>query len=159
AFAVGLAVAAIGAFDLLDMFGIDSGINGLNRLLVPRGAVPGPENPFHMINGVPIALVLVGSSLALGRFERYRFAATTLSSIAGVMVTFALLSRLTGSMLLSPVEMPTPLTAIGMFCVVVSIVLRIGTVPGLRRPRPLWQLLIVLGCAIIAPLLLFGVYM
>jgi two-component system, sensor histidine kinase len=30
--------------------------------------------------------------------------------------------------------------------------------PALRKPRPLWRLLIVLGCAVIAPLLLFGVY-
>ncbi len=33
AFAVGLAVAAIAALDLLDRFGIDLGINRLNRLL------------------------------------------------------------------------------------------------------------------------------
>src|SRR5260370_34021294 len=30
--------------------------------------------------------------------------------------------------------------------------------PALRKPRPLWQLQVMLGCAIIAPLLLFGVY-
>src|SRR6266436_5112185 len=30
--------------------------------------------------------------------------------------------------------------------------------PALRKPRPLWQLQVTLGCAIIAPLLLFGVY-
>src|SRR5712671_1629701 len=30
--------------------------------------------------------------------------------------------------------------------------------PALRKPRPLWHLLIMLGCAIIAPLLLFGLY-
>src|SRR6266436_5756765 len=75
AFAVGLAVAAIGALDLLDRFGIDLGINRLNRLLVPRAAVPGPETSFRMINGVPLALVLAGGSLALSRFERYHFAA------------------------------------------------------------------------------------
>jgi PAS domain S-box-containing protein len=157
-FAVAFTVAAIGALDLLGLFGIDFGIDRLNRLLVPPAAVPGPEASFRMINGVPVALVLVGGSLALSCFER-RFAATTLSGIAGVMVTFALLSHLTGSrMLYGSVEMPTPLTAIGMLCVVGSIVLRIGTVPAFRKPRPLWQLLIVLGCAIIAPLLLFGVY-
>jgi PAS domain S-box-containing protein len=160
AFAVGLAVAAIGAVDLLDLFGIDSGINRLNRLLVPRTAAPGPETPFHVINGVPVALVLVGGSLALSCFDRYRLAATTLSGIAGVMVSWALFSDLIGNfMLFGSVGLPTPLTAIGMFCVVGSIILRIGTVPGLRKPRPLWQLLIVLGCAIVVPLLLFGVYM
>jgi hypothetical protein len=30
--------------------------------------------------------------------------------------------------------------------------------PELREPRPFWHLLIVLGCAIITPLLLFGAY-
>jgi PAS domain S-box-containing protein len=159
AFAVGFAVAAVGALDLLDLFGVDSGINRLNCLLVPQAAVPAPETSFRMINGAPVALVLVGCSLALSRFETHRFAAITLSGIAGVMVTFALLSDLTGSpMLFGAVEMPTPLTAIGMICAVSSIVLRIGTVPAFRKPRPLWQLLIVLGCVIIAPLLLFGVY-
>jgi hypothetical protein len=28
----------------------------------------------------------------------------------------------------------------------------------LRKPRPLWHLLVMLGCAIVAPLLLFGAY-
>jgi PAS domain S-box-containing protein len=159
AVAAGLTVAAVGALDLLDLFGIDSGINRLNRLLVPQAAVPGPETLFRIINGVPVALELVGGSLALSCFERHRFAATTLSGVAGVMVTWALLSDLTGNpMLFGSVGLPTPLTAIGMLCVVSSIILRIGTVPAFRRPRPLWQLLIVLGCAIIAPLLLFGVY-
>jgi hypothetical protein len=45
-----------------------------------------------------------------------------------------------------------------VLCVVGGIVLRIVTMPELREPRPLWHLLIVLGCAIIAPLLLFGAY-
>jgi hypothetical protein len=30
--------------------------------------------------------------------------------------------------------------------------------PERRKPRPLWQLHIVLGCAIVTPLLLFGAY-
>src|SRR6266852_3828321 len=30
--------------------------------------------------------------------------------------------------------------------------------PGLRKPRPLWELQVMLGCAIIAPLVLFGLY-
>jgi PAS domain S-box-containing protein len=159
ALGVGLTVAAIGALELLDLFGVYSGINRLNRLLVPQSAVPGPETSFRMINGVPVALVLVGGSLAFSRFE-YRFAATALSGIAGVMVMWALLSDLTGSPeLFGSVGLPTPLTAIGMFCVVGSIILRIGPVPAFRKPRPLWQLLIVLGSAIIVPLLLFGVYM
>jgi hypothetical protein len=157
--AVGLAVAAIALLDLLNLLGFDSGINRLNRLLVLWGGVPGSETSFRMINGTPVALTLAGGSLALSCFEKHRFAATTLSGIAGVMVTFALLSHLSGSSaLFGAVQMPTPLTTIGMLGAVSSIILHIGTLPGLRRPRPLWHLLIVLGCAIIAPLLLFGVY-
>jgi PAS domain S-box-containing protein len=159
-FVVGLAVATIGAVDTLDLFGIDFGSNHLNRLLVPQVAVPGPETSFRMINGVPVALVLAGGSLALSRFGGHRFAATALAGIAGVMVTFALLNYLIGSrMFYGTLALPTPLTAIGLLCDVGAIILRIGTMPALRKPRPLWHLLIVLGCAIITPLLLFGVYM
>src|SRR5206468_4732543 len=46
--------------------------------------------------------------------------------------------------------------AFGLFCVAGGILLRIGTMPALRKPRPLWHLQVMLGCAIIAPLLLFG---
>jgi hypothetical protein len=45
-----------------------------------------------------------------------------------------------------------------VLCVAIAIILRIGAMPALRKPRPLWHLLIMLGCAIIAPLLLFGLY-
>jgi PAS domain S-box-containing protein len=159
AFAVGLAVAAIAALDLLDRFGIDLGINHLNRLLVPQAALPGPETSFRMINGVPLALALAGGSLALSRFERYHFAATALGVLAGVMQVFAVLAYLSGGgTFYSSVWMPTPLTAVGLLCVAIAIVLRIGAMPALRKPRPLWHLLIMLGCAIIAPLLLFGLY-
>jgi len=79
AFAVGLAVAAIATLDLLDRFGIDAGINRLNRLLVPQAAVPGPETLFRMINGVPVTLAIAGGSLALSRFESYHFVATALA--------------------------------------------------------------------------------
>jgi PAS domain S-box-containing protein len=160
AFAVGLAVAGIATLDLLDQFGIDFGINYLNRLLAPRAAVmPGPETSFRMINGVPVALALAGGSLALSRFERYHFAATALGVLAGVMQVFALLAYLGGGhRFYSSVWMPTPLTAVGLLCVAVAIVLRIGAMPALRKPRPLWHLLIMLGYAIIAPLLLFGLY-
>src|SRR5260370_595817 len=53
---------------------------------------------------------------------------------------------------------PGPATAVGLLCVAIAIVLRIGAMPALGKPRPLWHLLVMLGCAIIAPLLLFGVY-
>jgi hypothetical protein len=157
--AVGLAVAAIAVLDLLDRFGIDSGINRLNSLLVPRAALPGPETSFPMINGVPVALALAGASLALSRFERYHFAATALSGLAGLMQVFNLFAYLSGvHTFYGSVETPRPLTAVGLLCVVIAIVLRIGGMPALRKPRPLWQLQLMLGCAIIAPLLLFGLY-
>src|SRR5712672_3102129 len=156
---VGLAVAAIAVLDLLDRFGIDSGINRLNSLLVPRARAPGPETSFPMINGVPVALALAGASLALSRFERYHFAATTLGGLAGLMQVFNLFAYLSGvHTFYGSVETPRPLTAVGLLCVVIAIVLRIGAMPALRKPRPLWQLQVTLGCAIIAPLLLFGVY-
>src|SRR5712675_1878746 len=159
ALAVGLAVAAIAALDLLDRFGIDLGINRLNRLLVPRAAVPGPETSFRMINGVPLALVLAGGSLALSRFERYHFAATALGAVAGTTQVFALLAYLSGTYTFyGSIRTPTPLTAGGLLCVAGAIVLRVGTMPALRKSRPLWQLQVMLGCAIIGPLLLFGVY-
>jgi PAS domain S-box-containing protein len=159
AFAAGVAVAAVAALDLLDRFAIDSGINYLNRLLVPRVTVPGTQAPFPMINGVPVALALAGASLALSRFERCHFAATALAGLAGLMQVFNLFAYLSGvHTFYRSVETPRPLTAVGLLCVSIAIVLRIGAMPALRRPRPLWHLLIMLGCAIIAPLLLFGVY-
>jgi hypothetical protein len=78
AFAVGLAVATIAALDLLDRFAIDFGINLLNHLVAPGAALPGPETPFRMINGVPVALALAGASLALSSLERYHFTAMAL---------------------------------------------------------------------------------
>jgi PAS domain S-box-containing protein len=159
AFAAGLAVVAIAALDLLDRFGIDLGINHLNHLLVPQAAVPGPETWFSMINGVPVGLTLAGSSLALSRFERYHFAATALGVLVGAMELFGLLAYLSGiHTLYGSLATPRPATAGGLLCVAVGVILRIGAMPALRKPRPLWHLLIMLGCAIIAPLLLFGVY-
>jgi hypothetical protein len=154
ALAVGLAVAGVSA---LDLFGVDFGVN---RGLVPLAAVPGPEAAsFQMINGMPLAIALAGGSLALSRFEGHRFAATTLGGLASVMAMFALLAHLTGIHIryggLKPPALPT---AIGVLCVAGAIVLQIGTTPALRKPRPLWHLLVMLGCAIVAPLLLFGAY-
>jgi PAS domain S-box-containing protein len=159
AFAISLAVVAIAALDLIDRFGIDSGINSLNRLLVPLAAVPGPETSFRTMNGVPLAVAFAGGSLALSRFEGHHFAATALGGLAGVMQVFALLTYLGGiHILYGSVGQPTPPTAVGLLCVASGIILRIGAMPALRKPRPLWHLLIMLGCAIIAPLLLFGVF-
>jgi PAS domain S-box-containing protein len=152
--AVGLGVGAVAA---LDLFGVDFGIN---RWLVPQAAVPGPAGPsFRMINGMPLAIALAGGSLALGSFERHQFAATALGGLAGVMAVFALLTYLTGiHALYSSVPPPALPTAVGLLCVAGAIVLRIGPMPTLRKSRPLWHLQVMLGCAIIAPLLLFGVY-
>src|SRR5229473_6787550 len=109
--AVGLAVAAIAVLDLLDRFGIDSGINRQNSLLVPRAALPGPDTAFPMINGVPVALALAGASLALSRFERHHFAATALGGLAGLMQVFALFAYLNGvHTFYGSVETPRPLT-------------------------------------------------
>jgi PAS domain S-box-containing protein len=157
--AVGLAVAAIATLDLLDRFGIDTGINRLNWLLVPRTAVLEPETLFRMINGVPVTLTIVGGSLALSRFERYHFGATALSALAGLMQVFQSLAYLSGvHTFYGILGTPTPVTSVGVLCIAIAIILRIGAMPALRKPRPLWQLLILLGCAIIAPLLLFGLY-
>jgi hypothetical protein len=52
---------------------------------------------------------------------------------------------------LASVDSPALPTAVGLLCVASAILLRIGTMPVLRKPRPLWQLQVMLGCAIIAP--------
>jgi PAS domain S-box-containing protein len=158
AFSVCLAVTAVAALDLLDQFGIDF-INRLNRLLVPLAAAPDPETAFRRISGVPVAFILVAIALALSRLERYHFVANTLAGLAGAMQLYALLNYLSGiHSLYGPIETPTPLTTIGLFCVVSSIIFQIGATPVLRKQRPLWHLQIMLGCAIITPLLLSGVH-
>jgi PAS domain S-box-containing protein len=151
---VGLAVVALA---MLDLTGVDLGIN---RWLVRRATVLGPEaTPFQMINGMPLAIAFAGGSLTLSRFEGHHFAATALGGLAGVMAMFALLAHLTGIHIrygwFKPPALPT---AIGVLCVASAIVLQIGTTPALRKPRPLWHLLVMLGCAIVVPLLLFGAY-
>jgi PAS domain S-box-containing protein len=151
---IGLAVATIA---VLDLFGVDFGIN---RWLVPRAAVMGPgAASFEMINGMPLAIAFAGGSLALSRFEGHRFIATVLGGLAGGMAVFALLTYLTGiHALYSSATPPALPTIVGLLCITGAIVLRIGTMPLLRRPRPLWHLLVILGCTIVAPLLLFGAY-
>jgi two-component system, sensor histidine kinase len=56
------------------------------------------------------------------------------------------------------INSPALPTAMGMLCAAGGIILRIGTVPTFRSAQPLRRLLIALGCAIIAPLLLLGTY-
>jgi len=158
AFAVGLAVAAVAALDLgQDLFGFDFGVD---RWLVPRTTLQGSRAAsFRMLNGMPVAIALVGGSLILSRFEGHYFAATVLGGVAGGMAVFALFTYLSGVHTLhgsAAVNSPPLPTAIGVLCVASGIILRFGTMPALRTPRPLWQLQVMLGCAILAPLLLFG---
>jgi len=147
--AVGLAVAAVAVLDLL---GVDFGVN---RWLVPQDAVPGT-------NAMAVSLGLAGVALALSRLEGHHFAATALGGLTGIGAVFALLNiYLTGLDPLSAstsIEPPALPTVVGQLCIAGGIILRIGTMPVLRKPRPLWHLQIVLGSAIIAPLLLFGTY-
>jgi PAS domain S-box-containing protein len=150
AFAVGIAVIAVAA---LDLFGVDFGIN---RSLVPRAL---GATSFRAINGMPLAITVAGGSLALCRFEGHHFAATALGGLTGVMALFALLTYSTGiDPLYASVRPPALPAVVGVLCVAGGIVLRILAMPELREPRPLWHLLIVFGCAIITPLLLFGAY-
>jgi len=152
AFAVGLAVAVVTTLDLL---GADFWINGW---LASQAAVSEPGTvSFRMMNGMPLAFA--GGALALSRFERHRFTATALGGIAAVMAVLALLTYVTGiHMLYSSVMPPALPTAVGVFCVAVAIVLRIGAMPKLHKSRALRELQVMLGCAIVAPLLLFGAY-
>jgi PAS domain S-box-containing protein len=149
AVAVGLAVAAVAVLDLL---GVDFGVN---RWLVPQDAVPGT-------NAMAVSLGLAGVALALSRLEGHHFAATALGGLTGIGAVFALLNiYLTGLDPLAAstsIEPPALPTIVGQLCIAGGIILRIGMMPVLRKPRPLWHLQIVLGSAIIAPLLLFGTY-
>jgi PAS domain S-box-containing protein len=160
AFTIGLAVAALAALDLgLNLLGVELGIE---RWLVPGAAVSklGTAS-FRITSAAALALALAGGSLALSCFERHHLAATMLSGIAGAFAMFGLVSRLSGIDTLydeMSYRVPPLATAIGLLCVTGGIILRIGTMPEFREPQPLWRLLIMLGCAIIAPLLLFGAY-
>jgi PAS domain S-box-containing protein len=158
AFTIGLAVAALATLDLgLNLLGVELGVE---RWLVPGSAVSEPGNP-RITSAAALSLALAGGSLALGRFERHHFAATMLSGIAGTFAMFGLVSRLSGIDTLYDgvsYRVPPLVTAIGLLCVTGGIILRIGTLPEFREPQPLWRLMVALGSAIIAPLLLFGAY-
>jgi len=159
-FAAGLPVAIVAALDLSQaLFAVELGID---RWLVPPHAAAEPEAAsFRVINGMPLALVLVGGSFALSRFEGHRFTAATLAGIACVMAVFALFTYSTGiHSLIGPPSITPPAlpSAAGVLCAAGGIILRVGAMPVFRKARPLWQLQIMIGCAIVAPLLLFGVY-
>jgi PAS domain S-box-containing protein len=127
------------------------------RLLTADPAIDRLTPPYP----AALAFGLAGGALVLGSGERHGVIATLLAGLAGAIAAFALLGYLTGidpvyvsSSLVSP---PLP-TAAGLICIASGIILRIGAMPALRTPQPLWRLLIALGCAIIAPLLMFGAY-
>jgi PAS domain S-box-containing protein len=108
-----------------------------------------------------LGLTFAGASLALSRFEQHRFIATGLASLAGAYALSVLLSYLTGLATLfdlASVGLPALPTAAALLCFACGIISRIGITPALVRPQPLSHLQILLGCAIVAPLLLFGVY-
>jgi hypothetical protein len=157
---VGLAVMAAAASDLSqDLFGVDLSID---RWLAPQATAPGPwGTPLHVTNVTAVALLLAGSSLVLSGFERYHLAALVLGGVVGAIAVFALLGYLIGVDALygaASISSPPLPTAVGLLCIAAGIISQIGVMPAFRKPRPLWHLLVMLGCAIVAPLLLFGAY-
>jgi PAS domain S-box-containing protein len=160
AFAVGITVVAVAAGGLgLMLLNVDPGID---PWLAPRGAVEGSGAiSFQIAKVAALVLGLAGGSLALSRFERHRLAATILGSVVGTITVFALLGYLTGMDTLygsASVSSPALPATVGLLCIASGIILRIGTMPAFRKSRPLWQLLVMLGCAIVAPLLLYGAF-
>ncbi len=161
AFAVGLTVAALAALVLgLILFNI--GLDIIDLWLPPRAPVSAlREAPFQVASAATLAFGFASGSLVLSRFEPSHFTATMLAGIAGAIAVFALLGYITGVDTLYgsvSVDSPPLPTAVGLLCISSGIILRIGTMPVLRKSRPLRHLLVMLGCAIVAPLLLFGAY-
>jgi PAS domain S-box-containing protein len=118
--------------------------------------------PLAMPAATTLGLTLTGGALVLSRFERHYLTAIVLASLACAFAVFALAGYLTGIDLLynaTSISSPPLPTTVGLLCVAFGIILqKMGATPALRRPRPLWHLLAVLGWAIVAPLLLFGAY-
>jgi PAS domain S-box-containing protein len=154
AVAAGCATTAVAALTLL---GVDFGIN---VWLVPQGAVPepGPASLRTMV-GMPFSMAPIGAALALSRFEKYHIAAILLACLGGTMPAFGLLIYVAGiPVFFGAVQTPPLPSLVGHFCVAAGIILRIGTMAALKKPRPLWQLLVMLASAIITPLLLLAAY-
>jgi PAS domain S-box-containing protein len=165
AFAVGVAVATLAVLGLslvgtAVLFNVEFGI--IDRWLARWAVAPGRGvASLQIASAGTVAFGLVGGSLAFSRFERHRLTATLLAGLAGSIAVFALLGYLTGiDTLYGSVSLNSPPlpTAVGLLCIASGITFRIGTMPAPRKPRPLWQLLVLLGSAIVAPLLLFGAY-
>ncbi len=153
---VGLAVAAVAVLDLgLLVFGpeLDAGI--LQR------STNGAAASFVLPHATAVGLVLAGAALALSGFERYRLAAIALGSLTGAITIFILLGYLSGIDALygsTSIRFTALPTVVGLLCIACGIVARSGATPALRTPRPLQRLLILVGCASIVPLVLFGAY-
>jgi PAS domain S-box-containing protein len=149
---VGLAVTGVPVLDLA-------------LALTDAGREGGAQAPATISLAMPAAtalsVALAGLGLVFSGFGRYYLAATALAGLAGAIAVLTLLGYLTGINTLYEVALirspPLPM-AVGLVCVAVGLIMRIDATPALRRPRPLWQLLTVLGGAIVAPLLLFGAY-
>jgi hypothetical protein len=165
AFTAGLAVATLAAIglglvELVILFNIQLGT--IDRWLARWAFAPGLGGAaFQIASAATVAFGVAGGSLALSRFGRHRVASTLLAGVVGAVVVFALLGYLTGvDTLYGSVSVNSPPlpTAVGLLCVAGGMIFRIGTVPVFHKRRPLWQLLVVLGGAIVAPLLLFGAY-
>jgi PAS domain S-box-containing protein len=156
AFAVGLAGIAYAAVGLVVvLFHIELGIE---RWLAPRAPLAAS---FRVTSTGMLAFGLAAGALALSPFERHRIAATVLANIVSGIMAFALLGYLSGVDTLygsTSVNSPSLPAAVGLLCVTIGIILRIGTMPVLRKSWPLRHLLVMLGSAIVAPLLLFGAY-
>jgi PAS domain-containing protein len=156
AFVVGLGVLLMALLDLgQELLDVDFGIGNLES----RTAVVAQRAPIP--HATSLGLALASGALALSRFERYRLAATVLGGLAGAIGISILLGYLTGIITLyaaASVSSPALPTAVGFLCVAAGIILRFEATPALGKPRPLSRLLVMLGCAIIAPLLLLGTY-
>jgi PAS domain S-box-containing protein len=158
--AAGAAVTALAAISLgLALLRAGQGI-GLEPSAPPR-----PQGLELQLLAMPAAtafgLVLAGAALLLSRFERNDLAAAVLASVAGAVALFALLGYATGINALyevASISSPPLPAVVALLCIAFGLVVRLGAGPVLRRPRPLWHFLAVLGWAIVAPLLLFGAY-
>jgi hypothetical protein len=162
AFALGLAVTGLAALGvILALFNVELA-PAIDRWLAPWAAVPAPGPALIQVAVAgALAAGLAGGSLALSRFERHRLAATILASVAGAIASFALLGYVAGIDTLYrsvSVNSPPLPTAVGVLSIPVGIIFRVGTMPTLRKSLPLWHLLVMLGTAIVAPLLLFDAY-
>jgi PAS domain S-box-containing protein len=151
AFVIGLAVAVMGVV----VFSINRELLQLPPALAPASGVGQPATG----SGMALAIVPVAGALALSRFERHHVVTGMLGGLGGVMAIFAIVAYLAGiESTHGTVRTPGLPTAVSLLCVVIGIGLRIGTIPAPHTSQPLWRLLIVVACAIIAPLLLLTVY-